>query len=241
MSTPVQRDHSGQPAIKIVMHGPVSSGKTSALRVFTVVKKIEDPTRLVSELSSIRAPTGTTMFFDKATFLAGEFDMNGQARGARIHVWTTPGDATQHQQRDIVFEGTQGFILLLSAEPDQSALNLIAMEEIHAARRHNEIPIEVLINKVDLAEPDEKLIVSQLVSVGLFTCASEARRHIHPVSILQARNDLVGILGNDEFSQLLNEEGRIKRDRRPKSVDRVVQAFRAVAVQVVCNALGIDA
>ena len=233
----VHKDHTGLPSIKIVMHGPTRSGKTSALKVLAVLKKIEDPPRLISDLQSIRSPTGTTVFFDKATFLAGEIDESGKSKGIGVHLWATPGEATQSAQRDIVLDGANGYLLMLSAEPDYQEANRNSMLDLARVVENNPVPIEVVINKADMYTVDLDVILLDLVSTGLFPDTNSAREHTSAISVLKARDDLLELLQTSDYKDCLTEDGMLKRSCRPESVHNIVDPFRRIVSRVVTQIL----
>ena len=236
MESNIMKDQSGHPTIKIVFHGPSGVGKTSMLKVLTALKRIEDPPRLASELSRIESPSGSTVFFDKVTIHAGEVDLMGNEKGVRMHLWATAGDIRHRKQRDIVFEGTQGIVLLLSANPNDMERNKECIDEV-SERFPNGIPHRVVINKTDLYEPDLNEITRLLNSSNLMKVKTSYSRVYYMVSVLNARNDLVSLLQSNQLTGCLSEEGRLLKQCRPQSVNNLVDPLRSIAFEIVSNLL----
>ncbi len=234
MSVPVSTDHSGYPAFKLVVHGPAGVGKTTVLRVLGALKKIEDPPKLASELASIEAPSGETLFFDKITFHAGEFDLE-KGSGVRLHVWATAGAKHHIQQRKITMEGADGIILLLSPFQKDLQDNREVIDEVSAFLP--KLPLQILINKADSVSRQELLeTTDEIMNYASEKGLSSIEEPI-AVSVLHATRDLLALLSSPNVYQCLTIEKRLKRECRPESMDLIAKGFRLVAYQAILNRL----
>ena len=230
-SSNVTKDFTGHPAFKIVVHGPPGVGKTTILRLLTSLKKIEDPPKLASDLSSIESPSGSTVFFDKVTFLAGDFDFERE-RGARIHVWATAGGMKHQAQREITFEGTNGIILILSPFSNQLVDNSSAIKEI-LDLGFQDLPLQVVVNKADLISKQDLSHVTNNINEFLEKYNLSTITPPIFISAAKAAKDLVALLQSANLNQCLTNDGRIKRECRPKSIDDIAKPIRIVTEEII--------
>ncbi len=234
MSVPVSTDHSGYPAFKLVVHGPTGVGKTTVLRVLGALKKIEDPPKLASELASIGAPSGETLFFDKITFHAGEFDLE-KGSGVRLHVWATAGAKHHVQQRKITMEGADGIVLLLSPFKNDFRENQEVIDEVSTFLP--KLPLQILINKADSVSSQELQETAQRIVVYAGDKGLRSIESPIAVSVLYATRDLLALLNSPDVYQCLTAEKRLKRECRPESMDLIAKGFRLVAYQAIIDRL----
>ena len=59
-----KRDVEGVPTIKLTVFGPSLAGKTSLLTIYSILKKVENPDSVYSEIKKIDDPSGRTALFD---------------------------------------------------------------------------------------------------------------------------------------------------------------------------------
>ncbi len=230
MNSKVSKDFSGLPSFKIVLHGPSGIGKTTVLRLLTSIKKVEDPPKLASALSSISSPSGSTIFFDKVSFLAGDFGLEKE-KGVKIHVWATAGGKKHHKQRKITLEGVEGIVLMLSPVPSELEDNRCSIEEISSFA--NELPLQIMINKSDLVSKD--VLEHSLSEIDEMVNSYDLNSIKPPIitSASVAAKELISLLQSPEIKQCLTDEGKIKRECRPKSIDQLASPIRIVTEEII--------
>ncbi len=233
-----KRDAEGVPHIKIVIWGPSLAGKTSMLTVFNILKRIEDPELVYSELKRIDDPSGRTIYYDQSIFELPK----GQGTSLpllRYQVWTVAGQERHKDTRKIVIRGADGIIIMFDPTKEQWEANkrsLLELIELVGEELGTKIPFLVVVNKIDLPKeertPTEEFM-KLLVEVGLAKDIGEAYMKTLEISCLEARNDLLMLPRRPDWRQLIDQNGRLKREARPDSVRRVAQPIEQITRMII--------
>ncbi|MFX1511567.1 MAG: hypothetical protein ACFFCQ_03175 [Promethearchaeota archaeon] len=72
-----------------------------------------------------------------------------------------------------------------------------------------------------------------LVEAGANTALRDAAARIYEVSCLQARDDLRKLLSTHAKSEIMDEEGRLKKELRPNSVQRVIRPVESLVREIL--------
>jgi len=145
-----RRKHGGT-AVKIVVTGPFSAGKTTLIRtiseitVLSTEKDITDPTR------SRKAETTVAMDFGRITI---DWSLV-------LYLFGTPGQDRFDFMWEILGEGMLGYVLLLDASREDSLAEAVGI--LAAFRKMARVPFVVALNRSAGVEPaDEERIRSVL-------------------------------------------------------------------------------
>lgn len=233
----VKRDHQGIPSVKIVYWGPTMAGKTTALTITKVLKSLEDPENVYKFLK-LEDPTGRTLFFDQGIFGIGK-----TASGAPIlkyHLFTVPGQERHAGQRKVVLRGAHGLIAVVDSEKSRWQENKKALMEINELAgdklAQGTLPYFIMLNKMDL--PADQRITSLdvqklLQESGMTENLRDAAVRIIEMSCLQARDDLKKLLGSSDRSSITDEDGKLKKEYRPQSVQRVIKPVEGLIREII--------
>ncbi len=233
----IKRDHQGVPVVKIVFWGPTLAGKTTALTITKVLKSLEDPENVYKFLK-LEDPTGRTLFFDQAIFGIGK-----TAAGLPIlkyHLFTVPGQERHAGQRKVVLRGAHGLIVVIDSEKSRWEENKFALQEINDLAgdklTSGALPYFIMLNKMDLPKDQRisSLEVSKLLSEsGVTSSLRDAAVRIIEVSCLDARDDLKSLLSSGDRTQIVDENGRLRKEYRPQSVIRVIKSVESLIREII--------
>ena len=238
----LKKDYAGVITVKIVFWGPTLAGKTTALTIYKVLKSLEDPTNVYKFLK-LEDPTGRTLFFDQAIFGLGRNPTSGMPF-LKYHVFTVPGQMRHKAQRKVVLEGAQGLVVVIDSTRERWEENkesLMELNDLIGERiAQNELPYIIMLNKVDL--PESERISSQevsklLVEAGMHGTMRDAHARIITTSCLGARDDLRELFQAKSEDALKDKDGRLKRELRPSSVQRIVQPVEQVVREILVKHL----
>ena len=235
----IKRDHQGVPVVKIVFWGPTLAGKTTALTITKVLKSLEDPENVYKFLK-LEDPTGRTLFFDQGIFGVGK-----TAAGLPIlkyHLFTVPGQERHAGQRKVVLRGAHGLICVVDSEKSRWEENKFSLKEITTLvgdkLANGALPYHIMLNKMDL--PSEQRISSlevgkMLSESGAVTSLRDAAVRIIEVSCLNARDDLKKLLSESDRSKIVDSNGRLKKEFRPMSVNRVIKPVESLVREIIIH------
>ena len=141
--TPGRRKHGGT-AVKIVVTGPFSAGKTTLIRTISEITVLSTEKDITDHTKSRKAETTVAMDFGRITI----------DRDLVLYLFGTPGQDRFDFMWEILGEGMLGYILLLDSErPDslEEAVGILA-----AFRKMARVPFVVALNRSAGVSPDEE-------------------------------------------------------------------------------------
>jgi small GTP-binding protein len=147
-----RRRTSGQ-AVKIVVTGPFSAGKTTLIRTISEITVLSTEKDITDETRSRKAETTVAMDFGRITI----------DRELVLYLFGTPGQDRFDFMWEILGEGMLGYILLVdAARPDSldEAAGILA-----AFRKMARVPFVVGLNRADGLAPDDEQRVRDTLSL----------------------------------------------------------------------------
>jgi hypothetical protein len=132
---PRTRTRRGGQAVKIVVTGPFSAGKTTLIRTISEI----------TVLSTERGITDTTRSRKAETTVAMDFGRITIDRDLVLYLFGTPGQERFDFMWEILGEGMLGYVLLVDAEREDSLAESIGILE--AFRRMARVPYVVALNR----------------------------------------------------------------------------------------------
>jgi small GTP-binding protein len=170
--TPGRRKHGGT-AVKIVVTGPFSAGKTTLIRTISEITVLSTEKDITDHTKSRKAETTVAMDFGRITI----------DRDLVLYLFGTPGQDRFDFMWEILGEGMLGYILLVdSSRPDslEEAVGILA-----AFRKMARVPFVVALNRsADIAPNDEQQVrdVLQLGDdVAVVPCDATDRESVKAV------------------------------------------------------------
>jgi len=238
---PLKKDHAGVITVKIVFWGPTLAGKTTALTIYKVLKSMEDPNNVYKFLK-LEDPTGRTLFFDQAIFGLGR-NPTGMPF-LKYHVFTVPGQMRHKAQRKVVLEGVQGLVVVIDSTQERWEENKESLMELNdligEKIAQENLPYILMLNKMDLPEDDRislQEVSKLLVEAGMHAQMRDAHARIVAASCLEARDALRKLIQTTTADALKDKDGRLKRELRPPSVQRVIQPVEQVVREILVKHL----
>lgn len=174
MSTrnPGRRRHGGT-AVKIVVTGPFSAGKTTLIRTISEITVLSTETDISHQKTSRKAETTVAMDFGRITI----------DRELVLYLFGTPGQDRFDFMWEILGEGMLGYILLLDAsrpETLEEAKTILA-----AFRKMARVPFVVALNRSpSVSAGDEQHIRDVLAleeEVAVLACDATDRESVKAV------------------------------------------------------------
>jgi small GTP-binding protein len=155
MSTPARnrRKHGGQ-AVKIVVTGPFSAGKTTLIRTISEITVLSTEKDITDHTKSRKAETTVAMDFGRITI----------DRDLVLYLFGTPGQDRFDFMWEILGEGMLGYILLVdSSRPDslEEAVGILA-----AFRKMARVPFVVALNRAAGLDPSDEASVRSTLELG---------------------------------------------------------------------------
>ena len=155
MSTPSRgrRKHGGQ-AVKIVVTGPFSAGKTTLIRTISEITVLSTEKDITDDTKSRKAETTVAMDFGRITI----------DRDLVLYLFGTPGQDRFDFMWEILGEGMLGYILLVdSSRPDslEEAVGILA-----AFRKMARVPFVVALNRAAGIDPSDEDNVRRVLELG---------------------------------------------------------------------------
>ena len=141
-----RRKHGGQ-AVKIVVTGPFSAGKTTLIRTISEITVLSTEKDITDHTKSRKAATTVAMDFGRITI----------DRDLVLYLFGTPGQDRFDFMWEILGEGMLGYILLIDASREDSLEEAVGI--LAAFRKMARVPFVVALNKSAGMEPaDEERI-----------------------------------------------------------------------------------
>lgn len=145
MSTrnPNRRKHGGT-AVKIVVTGPFSAGKTTLIRTISEITVLSTEQDITDETRSQKAATTVAMDFGRITI----------DRDLVLYLFGTPGQDRFDFMWEILGEGMLGYILVIDADRPGSLQEAVGI--LAAFRKMARVPFAVALNRAVSLEPGEE-------------------------------------------------------------------------------------
>jgi small GTP-binding protein len=145
-----RRKHGGQ-AVKIVVTGPFSAGKTTLIRTISEITVLSTEKDITDHTRSRKAETTVAMDFGRITI----------DRDLVLYLFGTPGQDRFDFMWEILGEGMLGYVLLLDASRQDSLDEAVGI--LAAFRKMARVPFVVALNRADGIDPgDEARVRSRL-------------------------------------------------------------------------------
>ena len=156
MSTrsPGRRKHGGT-AVKIVVTGPFSAGKTTLIRTISEITVLSTEKDITDETRSRKAETTVAMDFGRITI----------DRDLVLYLFGTPGQDRFDFMWEILGEGMLGYILLVDSDRPDSLEEAVGILE--AFRRMARVPFVVALNRSPGITPADEASVRSTLQLGL--------------------------------------------------------------------------
>jgi uncharacterized protein len=167
-----RRKHGGQ-AVKIVVTGPFSAGKTTLIRTISEITVLSTEKDITDHTRSRKSETTVAMDFGRITI----------DRDLVLYLFGTPGQDRFDFMWEILGEGMLGYVLLLDASrPDslEEAVGILA-----AFRKMARVPFVVALNRTEGIDPaDESRVRAALElddAVPVVPCDATDRESVKSV------------------------------------------------------------
>jgi len=138
-----RRRHGGT-AVKIVVTGPFSAGKTTLIRTISEITVLSTETDITDATRSRKAETTVAMDFGRITI----------DRELVLYLFGTPGQERFDFMWEILGEGMLGYILLIDSTREDSLEQAVGI--LAAFRKMARVPFVVALNYADGLEPLEE-------------------------------------------------------------------------------------
>jgi uncharacterized protein len=148
-----RRRTSGQ-AVKIVVTGPFSAGKTTLIRTISEITVLSTEKDITDETRSRKSETTVAMDFGRITI----------DRDLVLYLFGTPGQDRFDFMWEILGEGMLGYILLLDAARPESLDEAVGI--LAAFRRMAKAPFVVALNRAEGIEPQDEQRVRDRLELG---------------------------------------------------------------------------
>ena len=167
-----RRKHGGQ-AVKIVVTGPFSAGKTTLIRTISEITVLSTEKDITDHTKSRKAATTVAMDFGRITI----------DRDLVLYLFGTPGQDRFDFMWEILGEGMLGYILLIDAGREDSLQDAVGI--LAAFRKMARVPFVVALNRaagIDPAEEDRVRDVLELdEDVPVVPCDATDRESVKAV------------------------------------------------------------
>ena len=146
MSTPSQRGRRkhGGTAVKIVVTGPFSAGKTTLIRTISEITVLSTEKEITDSTRSRKAETTVAMDFGRITI----------ERDLVLYLFGTPGQDRFDFMWEILGEGMLGYILLIDCSREDSLDEAVGI--LQAFRKMARVPFVVALNRSAGLDPDDE-------------------------------------------------------------------------------------
>lgn len=155
MSTrsPGRRKHGGT-AVKIVVTGPFSAGKTTLIRTISEITVLSTEKDITDSTRSRKAETTVAMDFGRITI----------DRELVLYLFGTPGQDRFDFMWEILGEGMLGYVLLVDASREDSIEEAVGI--LAAFRKMARVPFVVALNRASGLDPSEEDRVRSMLALG---------------------------------------------------------------------------
>jgi small GTP-binding protein len=155
VSTPARgrRKHGGT-AVKIVVTGPFSAGKTTLIRTISEITVLSTEKDITDSTRSRKAETTVAMDFGRITI----------DRDLVLYLFGTPGQDRFDFMWEILGEGMLGYILLVAASRQDSLDESVGI--LAAFRKMARVPFVVALNRSSGLDPQDEHKVRTVLELG---------------------------------------------------------------------------
>ncbi|MDX6243738.1 MAG: uncharacterized protein QOE76_1461 [Frankiales bacterium] len=172
MSMRPRRRSSGQ-AVKIVVTGPFSAGKSTLIRTISEITVLSTEKDITDETRSRKSETTVAMDFGRITI----------DKDLVLYLFGTPGQDRFDFMWEILGEGMIGYILLLDATRMESLDEAVGI--LAAFRRMAHVPFAVGLNRAEDMEPGTEAQIRETLqlddSVPVLPCDATDRESVKAV------------------------------------------------------------
>jgi uncharacterized protein len=153
VGTKPRRKHGGT-AVKIVVTGPFSAGKTTLIRTISEITVLSTEKDITDHTRSRKAETTVAMDFGRITI----------DRDLVLYLFGTPGQDRFDFMWEILGEGMLGYILLIDSSREDSLQEATGILE--AFRRMARVPFVVALNRAEGIDPDDEATVRSALELA---------------------------------------------------------------------------
>jgi small GTP-binding protein len=154
VATGKQRRKHGGTAVKIVVTGPFSAGKTTLIRTISEITVLSTEKDITDHTKSRKAETTVAMDFGRITI----------DRDLVLYLFGTPGQDRFDFMWEILGEGMLGYILLLDASREDSLQEAVGI--LAAFRKMAKVPFVVALNRSEGIDPGDEERVRTALELG---------------------------------------------------------------------------
>ena len=151
--TPGRRKHGGT-AVKIVVTGPFSAGKTTLIRTISEITVLSTEKDITDHTKSRKAETTVAMDFGRITI----------DRDLVLYLFGTPGQDRFDFMWEILGEGMLGYILLVDSSRQDSLDEAVGI--LAAFRKMARVPFVVALNRSTGIAPNDEQNVRDVLELG---------------------------------------------------------------------------
>ncbi len=170
--TPGRRKHGGT-AVKIVVTGPFSAGKTTLIRTISEITVLSTEKDITDNTKSRKAETTVAMDFGRITI----------DRDLVLYLFGTPGQDRFDFMWEILGEGMLGYILLVDSSRQDSLDEAVGI--LAAFRKMARVPFVVALNRSTGIGPDDEQNVRDVLGlddeVAIVPCDATDRESVKAV------------------------------------------------------------
>ena len=170
--TPGRRKHGGT-AVKIVVTGPFSAGKTTLIRTISEITVLSTEKDITDHTKSRKAETTVAMDFGRITI----------DRDLVLYLFGTPGQDRFDFMWEILGEGMLGYILLVDSSRQDSLDEAVGI--LAAFRKMARVPFVVALNRSAGIAPNEEQQVREVLQldddVSVVPCDATDRESVKAV------------------------------------------------------------
>ncbi|MGB8651198.1 MAG: ATP/GTP-binding protein [Mycobacteriales bacterium] len=170
--SPGRRKHGGT-AVKIVVTGPFSAGKTTLIRTISEITVLSTEKDITDHTRSRKAETTVAMDFGRITI----------DRDLVLYLFGTPGQDRFDFMWEILGEGMLGYILLVDSSRQDSLDEAVGI--LAAFRKMARVPFVVALNRSSGISPDDEQHVRDVLAledeVAVVPCDATDRESVKSV------------------------------------------------------------
>ena len=149
---PNRRKHGGT-AVKIVVTGPFSAGKTTLIRTISEITVLSTEQDITDSTRSRKAETTVAMDFGRITI----------DRDLVLYLFGTPGQDRFDFMWEILGEGMLGYILLVDSSREDSLEEAVGI--LAAFRKMARVPFVVALNRSSGMDPQDEEQVRRVLAL----------------------------------------------------------------------------